>query len=744
LERKIASEMIITLLIIGIFATAFNIEPVEAGPKTWTVDDDGPADFHTIHEAIIVADPGDTVLVHEGYYAEGQIDIYKNNITLIANGNPILDGLQQGHVLNITSSYVTIEGFTIKNSSPFDIYSGIYIEGCGNNITNNNIANNYCGIHLDNSSSNVISLSHIADNLEYGIRLDYSLNNTIRLNNIVANIWYGLHLYQSLNNTISHNNVTSQAWLGIDICRSPNNFINLNNITNNRFGMALDCSPNNILRNNTMANNEYNFGLSTDGLELPLAFNDVDVSNTVGGKPVICWNNKQDKTIPLNAGYVALINCTNIKVENLSLQNNLQGIMLLHTKNSRINLNNITGNFEDGIFATHSYNNTISLNNITDNEHGIFLGESYDNNVTLNNITDNHSNGLALGYSSNNTISKNSLANDWVGLNLWRCSHNIISVNNILENGLIGIYLGWASDNTIFHNSFADNQDQVYNYEAVNIWDNGYPSGGNYWSDYAGVDVKSGPDQDQPSSDGIGDASYVIDANNVDHYPLMNPWGALPPTSYVLTIHSSPTGVTFAVDGVSRTTSWSGTYSEGASVSLVIPEIYTVGDAKYYWNQWSDGNTSRSRTVTMNTNITLTAHYTGPYYELTVASSPITGITFIINGVPQITPYTEWLLEGSYTLEMPETHDEYVWSHWLEDGDTNRIKTFTLSGTTWTGIFEQAPPPPTCVGGEMYLIDKTKLTPSPWTPSLIAFVSMITLATAISVVYVKHRKKLQN
>ena len=156
---------------------------------------------------------------------------------------------------------------------------------------------------------------------------------------------------------------------------------------------------------------------------------------------------------------------------------------------------------------------------------------------------------------------------------------------------------------------------------------------------------------------------------------------------YTLTIWSSPSGVTFAVDNVSHTTPSSRTYGEGASVSLIMPEIYTVGDARYYWNQWSDGKTSRSRTVTMDTDITLTAYYAEPYYELIVASSPITGITFTVDGVPKTTLYTEWLPEGSYSLIMPETHNGYVWSHWLEDGDPNRTKTITLPGTTWTGVF---------------------------------------------------------
>jgi branched-chain amino acid transport system substrate-binding protein len=168
------------------------------------------------------------------------------------------------------------------------------------------------------------------------------------------------------------------------------------------------------------------------------------------------------------------------------------------------------------------------------------------------------------------------------------------------------------------------------------------------------------------------------------------------PPSYTLTIYGSPTGVAFTADDVSHTTPWSGIYDENTSVSLVMPEIHTIGDVRYYWNQWSDGNTSRSRTVTMNVNTTLTAYYTGQYHELAVTSSPITGITFTINGVPQTTPYIEWLLEGSYTLVMAETHNGYVWSQWLEDEDTNRTKTVVMNTTTTlTAIFMSDTTPPT-------------------------------------------------
>jgi pectin methylesterase-like acyl-CoA thioesterase len=49
---------------------ALKIQPVRAEPRTWTVDDDGPADFHTIARAINAASDGDTTYVYNGTYYE--------------------------------------------------------------------------------------------------------------------------------------------------------------------------------------------------------------------------------------------------------------------------------------------------------------------------------------------------------------------------------------------------------------------------------------------------------------------------------------------------------------------------------------------------------------------------------------------------------------------------------------------------------------------------------------------------
>jgi len=91
-------------------------------------------------------------------------------------------------------------------------------------------------------------------------------------------------------------------------------------------------------------------------------------------------------------------------------------------------------------------------------------------------------------------------------------SNNTIAENNI-SNNECGIALGVSSYNRIYHNNFMDNTRQVICFSInYGVWDNGYPSGGNYWDDYAGIDS---------DHDGIGDSWHEINQNNADHFPLM-------------------------------------------------------------------------------------------------------------------------------------------------------------------------------------------------------------------------------
>ncbi len=54
---------------------------------------------------------------------------------------------------------------------------------------------------------------------------------------------------------------------------------------------------------------------------------------------------------------------------------------------------------------------------------------------------------------------------------------------------------------------------------SKNQWDNDYPSGGNYWSNYR----QKYPNAQELADTGLADTPYVISDDNQDRYPLLNP-----------------------------------------------------------------------------------------------------------------------------------------------------------------------------------------------------------------------------
>ena len=310
----------------------------------------------------------------------------------------------------------------------------------------------------------------------------------------------------SIRDNVTIKNVEIQEFgEGIRLFYGSNNRIIGNNIINNDHGMYL-FSSNNLLRSNSMDNNKYNFEVWGG----PQFVNDVDDSNTVDGKPVYYWVNERDRTVPLDAGYVALVSCTRITVQNLNLANNWQGIVLSHTTDSTITKNHITDSYF-GIRLEYSSKNRITGNHIANNQDGISLYDSSNNKIAENYITNNED-GIDIYASSNlNTVSGNTVtANNGHGIYFGESTANTVSRNNITNNP-IGILFWLSSYNSIHHNNFINNPDHVFTNGPINSWFIG--SEGNYWDDYTGVDN---------DGDGIGDTPYFIDPGNEDSYPLIN------------------------------------------------------------------------------------------------------------------------------------------------------------------------------------------------------------------------------
>lgn len=150
---------------------------------------------------------------------------------------------------------------------------------------------------------------------------------------------------------------------------------------------------------------------------------------------------------------------------------------------------------------------------------------SFRSNVTITNMQiRGFVNGIHIVKSTNCNLIGDSINENIDGIRIDNSTRNNIIGNNITSNRH-GIHP--FQDNTFYHNNFIGSTDKHVFFDSPNhidSWDDGYPLGGNYWSNYTGIDEKKGPSQDEAGSDGIGDASHTVDPNNTDRYPLMAPY----------------------------------------------------------------------------------------------------------------------------------------------------------------------------------------------------------------------------
>jgi nitrous oxidase accessory protein len=196
--------------------------------------------YSTIHAAVEAARQGDTVVVHPGFYAEGNLTIEKP-LMLMGAGYPVLDGQNRDEIITVKSSGVTIRGFQIQNSGALSMIDvagikvlsandvviednhlrncnfGIYLSnterctvGCNEVVgTPHEEQNTGNGIHLWKCAEATIEENHLTGNRD-GIYFEFVSNSEIRANHSEHNIRYGLHFMFSnndryLQNTFDHN-----------------------------------------------------------------------------------------------------------------------------------------------------------------------------------------------------------------------------------------------------------------------------------------------------------------------------------------------------------------------------------------------------------------------------------------------------------------------------------------------------------------------------------------------------------
>jgi parallel beta-helix repeat protein len=329
-----------------------------------------PNHYLTIQDAVDAATPtNNSILVCPGTYNE-HVTINKS-VTLVGRepGKTIINGTGTGTVVTVTANYVEINRFTIKNSGGSFPDSAITLNNSSNSvITENTILESYNGVYLANSSH----------------------ENTIQGNTLASNSGYGINLHSSDNNIIQGNTLAS----------------------NNNYGICINQSSYTTLEDNTLIGNRYNFGMFGDSMSDFIHYiNPINPSNTVDGKPIYYWNNRENEPVPSDAGYVAIVNSANITVKGLNLTNNGNGVLLAYTTNSLIERVKTTDN-NYGIYADHSSNNTIIGSEVSNNTVGIHQGNCNYNTICHNNFT-NNANQTDIYQSSNTWDDGDGKGNYW-------------------------------------------------------------------------------------------------------------------------------------------------------------------------------------------------------------------------------------------------------------------------------------------------------------------------------------------
>ena len=195
--------------------------------------------------------------------------------------------------------------------------------------------------------------------------------------------------------------------------------------------------------------------------------------------------------------------------------------------------------------------------------------------------------GIELSGGGSNVITGNSLLNNGRGVIFFETQKNLIVDNTFINNiaGFNSQFVGTfielydSSNNTFYHNNFFATYGAVASGgDSINVWDDGFPAGGNYWGQQTGREI---------DNTGISDTPYVIDSRNKDLYPLIQPYNSSFLANYLQEIIPPKISVESPLSEI---------YSK-TNISLV----FSI-DEPFYWIGYSlDGE----HNVTVNGNTTI-------------------------------------------------------------------------------------------------------------------------------------------
>ena len=246
------------------------------------------------------------------------------------------------------------------------------------------------------------------------------------------------------------------------------------------------------------------------GVDILISNAGITADNLIDGRPIYFFKDCANTSIEgVPIGQLIVANCNDFRASNLQISNVPVGITMAR----------VDGAILSGI-------------KLLDNRIAFSFYSS--NNVTFSDNELVRSGGWWyswFAHVSNSVITGNYISSTFYGIGISHGQNVTVSGNNFSDKS--GLYLESSSNILAYHNNFLQPASDFLG--SQNHWDNGYPSGGNYWLNYSGVDNCSGSNQEVcTGGDGIGDTPftfchycpYVVDSVT-DHYPLVKPFAPL-------------------------------------------------------------------------------------------------------------------------------------------------------------------------------------------------------------------------
>ena len=169
-----------------------------------------------------------------------------------------------------------------NNVTDYDYGFGIVVDSStGNNLTGNQILNNYHGIWLNAANNNNLANNNVSLTRDifvraseqvmlgsFGIRLFFSANNTIVSNNVSC-VPKGIQIVASSYFNLVENNTITNSTYGLEFANNSSlNLIVGNKISNSEYGLMIKYASNNTISTNNITDNLVgaNFEYSSDNL----------------------------------------------------------------------------------------------------------------------------------------------------------------------------------------------------------------------------------------------------------------------------------------------------------------------------------------------------------------------------------------------------------------------------------------------------------------------------------------------